>query len=150
MNEEIQKIEGDAMAGSAAAETESSAELEKLRRENMELKQVMRMRTAGERITRELADAGARSPELLFETFKGRIEFDEEDQPLNATQLIRDLKKMYPEQFENTPPLRQIDAAAGARAKQTLLTHKSLSKMSPQEIAQLDWAEVRSILAAGE
>ncbi|QYO62316.1 hypothetical protein [Leptolyngbya sp. 7M] len=150
MNEEIQKIEGDATAGSADAESETGAELEKLRRENLVLKQVIRMRAADERITRELVDAGARSPKLLFETFKDRIEFDENDEPLNVPHLVRDLKKMYPEQFDNNPPLRQIDAAAGVRAKQTLITHKSLSMMSPQEIAKLDWAEVRSILAAGE
>jgi len=41
-----------------------------------------------------------------------------------------------------------IDAAAGRR-EEPKLTKEALAKMSPAEIARLDWKEVRRVLSAG-
>ncbi len=146
MNEEIQKIESEDAAAMPDASLESSAEVEQLRRENEELKQAARMKAAHDNLTQKLADAGARSPELLFDTVRGKIQFDEGGEPLNTAALVADLRSKFPEQFGATHASASIDAAAGAGARPNFLTAEALAKMTPQEIARLDWNEVRSVL----
>ena len=43
---------------------------------------------------------------------------------------------------------RGVDAGAGQRSLKPTLTREVLAKMSPAEVAQLDWEEVRRVLAA--
>jgi hypothetical protein len=42
-----------------------------------------------------------------------------------------------------------IDAAAGSGQRRDVLTPEKLARMKPAEIARLDWAEVRGVLANG-
>lgn len=150
MNEEIQNIESEDAAETPDASLESSAalaEIAKLRRENEELKLAARMKTAHGLFTQELSKLGARSPELLFDTVRGKIQFDEGGEPLNTAALVADLRSKFPEQFGSHQTSASIDAAAGAGDRPNFLTAEALAKMTPQEIARLDWNEVPSILA---
>lgn len=147
MNDEIQTNEGEAVEDDSAVSPESSAEVEQLRRENEELKQTARMNAARGLLTQELRNAGARSPELLFETIRREIQFDEGGEAQNAAALVADLRSKFPEQFGSNQTSASIDAAAGAGARPNFLTAEALAKMTPQEIARLDWNEVRSVLS---
>ena len=125
----------------------TDAGAEGLRRENEELRNAARLRDARDQITAELARAGARSPALIFESVKGRIEFGEDGKALNAPALLAEIRQAYPEQFaagEVPPP---IDAGTGASATPRVLTAEGLSKMTAAEIAKLDWAEVKPVLS---
>ncbi len=44
-------------------------------------------------------------------------------------------------------PVGSIDAGTGSTQQATLLTRAALAAMSPQEIKQLDWQEVRRVLS---
>ncbi len=126
---------------------ESSAGLDELRRENEELKAAARLRGARESMKRELERAGARSPELLFEVVTGELEFGSEGELINAAALAAKLRAKFPEQFRVQRPTASIDAGAGSGARHRQLTADMLSRMKPSEIAKLDWAEVRAVLA---
>lgn len=114
--------------------------------ENEQLKAQLRVERAHRRITGELAASGARSPELLFDAVKGELQFDDEGQIANAAALVGKLKASFPEQFGTHPP-PSIDAGAGTTIRPAL-TREALAKMQPAEIAELDWNEVRRVLAA--
>lgn len=141
-------------AGTEAAEQEtvtpptpeSSAELDELRRENEELKQAARLRTAREQMTAELKTAGARSPGLMFDSVIADVQYDDAGEPLNIAALVANLKTKFPEQFGNAAS-GSIDAGAGSGARPNFLTPETLARMKPNEIAKLDWAEVRSVLS---
>jgi hypothetical protein len=133
----------------AADTTESAAELETLRQENEELRTAARLRDARDGVIAELAGAGARSPELLFSAVIGDLEFNDAGQPVNAAALIGHLKRSYPEQFGGGRAAPSIDAGAGSSRTPDQLTPETLARMKPAEIANLDWAEVRRVLAAG-
>jgi hypothetical protein len=145
MNEEIQNIEDvETDERSTGKQSESNAELDELRRENEALRSAAREKAASETITNELRSIGARSPELMFESIKANLQFDEAGVLLNTAAIVTDLKKRFPEQFGSAI---SIDAAAGAGARPNFLTPEMLARMKPEEIAKLDWAEVRSVLA---
>jgi hypothetical protein len=143
-------------AGNSAAEQEtvtpptpeSSAELDELRRENEELKQNMRLRTAREQMIAELKAAGARSPGLMFDSVTADVQYDDAGEPINIAALVANLKAKFPEQFGNDTPAGSIDAGAGSGARPNFLTPETLARMKPNEIAKLDWADVRSVLAS--
>lgn len=123
---------------------QSVTELQILTDENTELRRALGIERAKRLMTTELTAAGARSPELLFSSVAGDIEFDEQGEPANTATLVASLRSRHPEQFgTQTAP---IDAGAGAAAKPAL-TRESLTRMKPAEIAKLDWAEVREVLA---
>ena len=134
-------------AAPPAAES-AAAELDALRRENEELRAAERLRNARGSIAADLEKAGARSPELLFAAVMGELKFDERGQVANAADLIGRLRQSYPEQFEDQVRTRSIDAGAGRGTQ--MLTGDALSRMTPAEIAQLDWAEVRAALRSGK
>jgi len=113
--------------------------------ENEQLKATLRTERAHRQITGELARDGARSPELLFDAVKGELQFDDEGNIANAAALVGRLKTAFPEQFGTQPP-PSIDAGAGMTAR-PVLTRDALRRMKPAEIAALDWAEVRRVLA---
>lgn len=121
-------------------------DIQALRLENEQLKTTIRMTAAHRQITGELAKAGARSPELLFESIKADLQFADDGGALNASALIERMKRSFPEQFGYERPTSSIDAGAG-RAALPQLTKEALAKMKPAEIAELDWADVKRVLA---
>lgn len=121
-------------------------DIEELRHENEQLKTTIRMTAAHRQITGELAKAGARSPELLFESIKADLQFSDDGTAQNAAALVERLKRNFPEQFGYERPTSSIDAGAG-RTAVPQLTKETLAKMKPAEIAELDWADVKRVLA---
>ena len=138
-------------AAPAAEQTVSVAEaadtdaLTKLSAENEQLKTTIRLSAAHRQITGELAKAGARSPELLFDAIKGELKFTAGGKVENPKALIDSIAARFPEQFGFDQPA-SIDAGAGTGGGNTL-TREALAKMKPAEIARLDWADVRRVLA---
>ena len=131
------------------AETEISAQVSADREaENAELRAAVRMSEARELLTGSLRSAGANSPELLFEAVKGEIQFADDGSPANSAAILDLLKRKYPEQFVRDIPAVSIDGGAG-RNVPSPLTREALAKMSPAEIARLDWAAVGSVLKNG-
>ncbi len=123
------------------------AAMTRLRVENEQLKTTIRLNAAHRQITGELQKAGARSPGLLFDAVKGELKFDGDGKLENAAGLIERLAARFPEQFGTETPA-SIDGGAGSGGGITL-TKEALAKMKPAEIASLDWADVRRVLAGG-
>jgi hypothetical protein len=146
MNEQLLLFD----AGDETVETpdvsESNAEAERLRAENDELKNAIRMRDAREALTNELNAAGARSPELLFGSVQAEIQFDNDGRPTNVAAIATNLKQKFPEQF-GSDHRASIDGGAGRGSQNNFLTRDTLAKMTPQEIARLDWNDVRAVLS---
>ena len=138
-------------AGSEAAETppvpESNAEVETLRVENEKLKGEIRSGKARAALAKEFTVSGARSPELLIAAAEKEIQFDDDGEPVNIAAVIVKMTQHYPEQFGTDKPA-SIDAGAGRSSQTSFLTREALSKMKPEEIARLDWNEVRSVLSS--
>jgi hypothetical protein len=116
-------------------------DIAELTQENAHLKAELRMRTAIYDIETRLAQAGAKSPNLLTDRAKDTFEFSDEGELINAEQVVEHLKQAYPAQFPNY----SIDAAAGRTPRPTL-TKQALAQMTIPEVQQLDWNEVRSAL----
>jgi hypothetical protein len=106
------------------------------------------MGEARELLTGSLRSEGAKSPELLFEAMKGQIQFADDGTPANSAAILDLLKRKYPEQFARDIPAVSIDGGAGRNVPPPL-TREALAKMSPAEIARLDWAAVSSVLKNG-
>ena len=113
--------------------------------ENEHLKTTIRLSSAHRQITGELARAGARSPELLFDAVKDELKFAADGRLENAASVIAHVTSRFPEQFGTETPV-SIDGGAGIGGG-IKLTKETLAKMKPAEIAKLDWAEVRRVLA---
>ena len=75
------------------------------------------MRDAREQMTQSLVKAGAVSPDLLFDSAKATLQFDENGKLINGAALLEHLKKTLPEQFRTDKPQGSIDGGAG-RARQ--------------------------------
>ncbi|MGE3465543.1 MAG: hypothetical protein AB7J13_01305 [Pyrinomonadaceae bacterium] len=129
-------------------ETPEGVTLTALQAENADLKAAIRLRDARDLVTAELGRAGARSPELLFESVKGELQFGESGEVQDLAALVATLRKRFPEQFEQTRVNGSIDGGAGQTATPGL-TRERLRRMKPSEIAELDWADVRRVLASG-
>ncbi len=129
-----------------AADAVEADLLNKLKTENEQLKAAVRLGEAHRQITAELAAAGARSPELLFASVRGDLQFADDGTLVNAAALTARLKAEFPEQFGGERVAASIDAGSGT-AERDPLTRSSLAKMTPAEIAKLDWADVRRVLA---
>jgi hypothetical protein len=130
----------------AAVRTDASPE--SLAAENQKLKELLRLSGAREHLIDELRRAGARSPGLLFAQAADGLQFDDEGRVANSAATVEKLKRLFPEQFGRETP-QSIDAGAGGNRAGNYLTKEALAKMTPAEIAQLDWAEVRRVLANG-
>lgn len=126
--------------------TSTSVTLTELQAENEHLKATIRNDAAHRQITGELARAGARSPELLFDSVKGELQFAEDGTLENAAAIVGKLKTSFPEQFGVDRPA-SIDAGSGQTAAPRL-TRDALHRMSAAGIAELDWNEVRRVLAS--
>ena len=145
MNDEILHDAGDDAVATPIV-SESNAEVETLRTENENLRSEIRATKARAALAAELTVAGARSPELLIAAAEKDIQFDDENAPVNVPAVIARLTQHYPEQFGPDKPL-SIDAGAGRTNQNNFLTREALAKMSPQEIARLDWNDVRTVLS---
>ena len=121
--------------------------LSELQAENEQLKATIRTAEAHRQITGELAKAGARSPDLLWDALKADLQFADDGTLQNAAALIQKLKTAHPEQFGTQMALPSIDAGAGITAAPQL-TRDALRTMTASEIADLDWNEVKRVLAA--
>jgi hypothetical protein len=126
--------------------TPEGAALTELQAENEQLKATIRLDAAHRQITGELQKAGARSPELLFDSVKGELQFADDGTLENAAALVDKLKASFPEQFGADTP-QSIDAGSGQMATPRL-TRDALKRMTPSEIAELDWNDVRRVLAS--
>ena len=119
--------------------------LQVLRTENEELRSALRIRNARDTVGGELRKLGARSPDLLLNAVQDRLQFDEEDAVINSVAVVEGIKREFPEQF-GRDAVPSIDGGAGTGGPQKLFTKEALAKMSPDEIAKLDWDEVRQVL----
>jgi hypothetical protein len=145
MNDEIVQDAGDDTVATPQV-SESNAEVETLRMENEKLSAEIRATNARTALTTELTVAGARIPELLIAAAEKDVQFDEENNPVNIAAVIAKLTQTYPAQFGPEKPA-SIDAGAGRSNQNNFLTREALRAMKPQEIARLDWDEVKSVLA---
>lgn len=124
-------------------------ELERLKKENEDLRNATRLRDARDEVAELLRAEGNKSPALAFDAIKGQLQFDEKTGKVaNAKDLIANLKSNYPEQFGVEPPAGGVDAGAGQERKGAGLTAAALEKMSPEEIAKLPWDDVKAAMAA--
>lgn len=120
--------------------------MDELRAENEQLKASIRLTEAHRQITGELTKAGARSPRLLFDSIKADLQFAEDGTAANAAALIERLKTGFPEQFGYQHASGSIDGGAGVSAAPRL-TREALATMKTEEIAALDWADVKRVLS---
>ncbi|MGD9590578.1 MAG: hypothetical protein AB7Q37_11280 [Pyrinomonadaceae bacterium] len=123
-------------------------EAERLRAENTELKQEIRIRDARERMTELRAAAEAASPDLLFDAVRGELQFSDDGELQNAAALLARLKTRFPEQFERKPPVGSIDGGAGTGSPRQPVSAAMLGRMTPAQIQKLDWAEVKRVLSS--
>lgn len=126
------------------------SELERLKKQNAELQESMRMRDAKEEVVAALTASGANSPNLAFEAIRQSLKFDDGGKLVNSKDLIEQLKTSYPEQFGTPKPTDGIDAGKGKATDSAKVTAEQLAKMTPDEINKLDWAEVSTVLAAAK
>ena len=125
-------------------EPDETETINRLQAEIGELNARLRLGEARDSIVRDLAAAGARSPELLFGSVRDKVQFDGDGSVANAAALVELLKREMPEQFGTAA---SIDAASGAAAPARPLSREALAKMSPSQIAKLDWNAVRAVLS---
>lgn len=123
--------------------------LARLQTENEQLRTTIRLNEARLKITGELERAAARSPSLLFDSVKDDLQFADDGTLVNGEAILKTLMKRFPEQFGNEPVHESINGGAG-RVATPALTKEALAKMTPAEIAKIDWATVREALANSE
>ena len=128
------------------SETPPGDDVRALLAENEQLRSAIRLSEAQRQLTDELTRAGARSPRLMFDAVKSDLTFSEYRTIQDSADVIERLKQSFPEQFGNAAARQSIDAGAGVANRQQL-TRAALARMKPAEIAALDWAEVRRVLA---
>lgn len=129
--------------GGSPDETET---INSLRKQVSGLENELRQTSAREEMFRLFSGAGVRSPGLLFQAARDSFQFADDGTLANAAALVESLKREYPEQFGAPTASASIDASAGASPARSL-TREALAKMSPEQIAKLDWAEVRQVLS---
>ena len=120
--------------------------LDELRDENEKLKNEIRLGRARDEMTGRLVKAGAWSPGLMLSAVGGELQFDEDGVLVNGAAIVEKLKRDFPESFAGGVRPAAIDGGAGSR-RLSSLTKEALAKMSPAEIARLDWEDVRRVLS---
>jgi hypothetical protein len=146
VTETASATETAAVATDPGTDTTENAAFAQLQAENEQLKATIRLDAAHRQITGELAASGARSPELLFDSVKGDLQFADDGTLENAAAIVGKLKTSFPEQFGPDRP-QSIDAGSG-QAAAPRLTRDALHRMSAAEIAELDWNDVKRVLAS--
>lgn len=144
-----QRLKAELEAARAKWESEKDlSEAERIKRENEELRNAIRMRDARDEIISQLQAAGNQSPELAFLAIKDQLKFADDGKLQNAADLIEKLKTEFPEQFGKpktiAPP---ADAGAGTAAGREQLTAEKLAAMTPQQIMRLDWETVKKVIS---
>lgn len=124
-------------------------ELEKIKKENEELREANRLRDAKDSVVEALTKAGGRSNELLWKAIKDDLEFDDKGNVKNLDTLLTSLKTDYADQFGEPKPGETIDGGAGGEAANAgKLTAAQLEKMTPQEVSKLPWDDVKAAMTA--
>ena len=123
----------------------SEQELSTVKQENETLKNLIRVRDARDAITQRLATEGAQSPGLLFAYAVDSLQFDADGHLENEEAIVDHLKNSFPEQFRTETPA-SIGGGAGSANNRPAITKAALAKMSPAEIARLDWAVVADVM----
>ncbi|MEZ5421842.1 MAG: hypothetical protein R2682_01950 [Pyrinomonadaceae bacterium] len=148
------KAELEAAAAKAVADAKKKfeeekdlSELERLQKENEELRNANRMRDAKDTVLDALIKAGARSADLLYRSIASDLEFDEKGNLKNVDALITSLKGDYADMFGTPKPQDSIDGGKGQDDTSSKFTKKALEAMTPEEINKLDWTEVSKVLA---
>jgi hypothetical protein len=124
------------------------SEMDRLKKENQELKDAQRLSTAKGEVIAALTAAGAKSPELLFAASQDQLKFDDTGKLINVADITTALKASYADQFGTEKPEGSVDGGAGADTGGKL-TIAMLEKMSPEEVNKLDWKEVSEVMSKG-
>jgi hypothetical protein len=146
------------VSSAESAESAFSEDVTDLKTENDRLKTEIRLMNAREQIVSALTSERARSPELLFQATRDRLQFDDNGKLNGTDELIAELKKRFPEQFApDSPPtatpkdsvlgVPSINSGAGRTNSRMPLTKEQLARMKPREITRLDWNEVKQVLS---
>jgi hypothetical protein len=130
--------------------------LDDLQSENERLRSELRLRSARDTLLSAFTSEQARSPELLFDASVSRFEFDGDGSLTNTEALIAGLRQKFPEQFVTEEaalaagavgiPVPSIHAGVGREHPVQTLTREALAQMTPQEVALLDWNDVKQVL----
>ena len=135
-------------AGEAeVAQPAENETITKMQAEIGELRSQLRAASTRAAIVEKLRAAGARSPELLVAAAAERLQFADDGSAGNAAAVVDALRSEMPEQFAAPASASQIDAGSGVAAAPRPLTREALAKMSPEQIARLDWSAVRQVLS---
>ena len=153
MKENIQPEPSPQAEGTLSAPSAFTDDLDDLRTQNESLRSELRLLSARDTLLSALTDQNARSPQLLFDASVTRFEFDDTGALTNTDALINGLRQKFPEQFvteepEQPPVIPPVHAGAGRDRPQQTLTREALAKMTPQEIARLDWNDVKQVLSS--
>lgn len=126
------------------------SDLERLQKENEELKAGNQLRDAKDTVIAALTKAGSKSPELLWKAMKGDLEFDDKGGLKNLDTLVASSKTDFADQFGEPKPDSTIEGGAGQQEKGAAgtLTKEKLAAMTPKEINELDWKDVKAVMEA--
>jgi hypothetical protein len=149
------KAEVDAAAARAVADAIAKADaekdlsdLEKAQSRIKELEEANRTRDAKDTVVEALKKAGSKSPELLWKAMKSDLEFDDKGNLKNLDALVASSKTDFADQFGEPKPDGTIEGGAGQQSTSASgLTKEKLAAMKPAEIQQLDWEEVKKVMA---
>lgn len=144
----VDRARKDAAKEKDAAEARAKlSEDEKKDAEINDLRTQIRLRDARDEVVAALEKEGAKGTGLMWNAIKSELEFDDKSGKVtNLKDLVRDLKADYPDQFGEPKPTEGIDAGKGQQQSEKL-TKEKLAKMTPAEINNLDWEEVKKVLA---
>lgn len=143
---ETNEIVEKASAGSVPAEDDGPTEAESLKAENETLRTLLRVRDARDAIVQRLRSAGARSPGLLFAYAVDSLQFDAGGKLENEEAILAHLKSSFPEQFTAGPAGSVTGGMSDGRQNAAGLTKEKLARMTPAEIAKLDWDIVADVM----
>lgn len=122
------------------------SDLEKANKRIAELEADRRLTSAKDETIAALTKEGAQSPELLWKTMKGDLEFDDAGKLKNLDTLVTGLKTDYAEMFGEKKPEGGADGGKGQAGDGTGLTLDKIKTMSTEEVAE-NLEEVHKVLA---
>jgi hypothetical protein len=124
------------------------SELDKIKKENEELRSANRLRDAKDAVIDALTKAQARSPLLLWKSVQSDLEFDDKGSLKNLDTLIKGLKTDFEDQFGQPKPEGSVDGGAGqGGSSRNTLTIEQIKHMKPSEINE-NWKEVQAVMDA--
>lgn len=122
------------------------AETPDLAAENAVLRTRVREMAASQALNAALEKAGVAATSLVTKALIADVQFDDADAPVNVAALIAKARGEFPDVFRNDA-VNGIDARVASPPPESL-TREMLKKMSPAEIAKLEWEQVRAALSA--